>query len=156
MPWSMAARAAVALLVIILTPVLSHAQEKQPPQKAPAMDHGARESVEKWKELDGFHMQLMMSWHAAKDRNDLGPIRARVGDLVQAAKALAESRAPTACQKPALLKVQAELPVETEKVAGLVRRKVSDDELKTALGVLHDKFEVLGEGCNTGMMMKHG
>jgi hypothetical protein len=49
-----------------------------------------------------------------------------------------------------LVKAQAGLVGETEKVAAMVK-KADDAALKAALKTLHDKFEVLEEGCNTGM-----
>ena len=58
-----------------------------------------------------------------------------------------------ACQKPELLKAQAELPAETEKVAAMVAAKAADAELKAGLKGLHDRFDVL-EGC-AGAGMKH-
>lgn len=141
------------------------AQSKQPPEKKeqkatpPAMDHSKMDhsqmaggKAEAWKELDAFHMQMMATWHPAKGQNDMAPLKAKVGDMVAAAKVLAASKAPAGCQKPEMLKVQAELPVESQKLADMVKNKASDADLKTALSALHDKFEVLGDGCNTGMM----
>ncbi|MFO0095098.1 MAG: hypothetical protein ACK54K_12430, partial [Gemmatimonadaceae bacterium] len=61
------------------------------------------------------------------------------------------SKAPTGCQKPELAKAQAGLTAETEKVQTLVAAKADDAALKAAMKALHDAFEVLEEGCNTGM-----
>ena len=159
---SMPSRIALAALVALALPVASvKAQEKQPPAKATAkapamdhskMDHGAMHgaAADPWKELDAYHMLMMATWHPAKQNNDLAPIRAQVGDMVAAAKVVAASKAPASCQKPELLKAQAGLTAETEKVATLVTRKAADAELKAALSTLHEKFEVLEEGCKAG------
>ncbi|WP_310571433.1 hypothetical protein [Gemmatimonas sp.] len=131
------------------------AQEK-PPAKPPAaamdhskMDHGAAKA-EGWKELDAYHMLMMATWHPAKDKNDLAPIRAKATEMVASAKLVAASKSPMACQKPELIKAQAGLPVETEKVAAMVAAKVAAAELKAGLKGLHDSFDVL-EGCASGM-----
>ena len=147
-----------ALLAAPLT-----AQEK-PPVKPPVaemdhskmdhskMDHGAAKA-EGWKELDAYHLLMMATWHPAKDKNDLAPIRAKATEMVASAKLVAASTSPMACQKPELLKAQAGLPAETEKVAAMVATRAADAELKTALKDLHDRFDLL-EGC-AGAGMKH-
>ncbi|MDQ8160071.1 MAG: hypothetical protein P3B76_11440 [Gemmatimonadota bacterium] len=141
------------------------AQEK-PPAKPPAaamdhskmdhakmdhakMDHGAAKA-EGWKELDAYHQLMMATWHPAKDKNDLAPIRAKAAEMVASAKLVAASTSPMACQKPELLKAQAALPMETEKVAAMVAAKAADTDLKAGLKGLHDRFDVL-EGCASGM-----
>ncbi len=161
---SIARRAAAVTLVTLALPMVAlQAQEKQPPAKAetkaaPAMDHNKMDhgamhgaKADAWKELDAYHMLMMATWHPAKQNNDMAPIRAKASEMVAAAKVVAASKAPASCQKPELLKAQAGLTGETEKVAALVTKKASDADLKTALGTLHEKFEVLEEGCNTGM-----
>ena len=136
------------------------AQEK-PPVKPPVaemdhskmdhrkMDHGAAKA-EGWKELDAYHMLMMATWHPAKDKNDLAPIRAKAADMVASAKLVAASKAPMSCQKPDLLKAQAALPGESEKVAAMVAAKAADADLKAGLKGLHDRFDLL-EGCASGM-----
>lgn len=140
------------------------AQEK-PPAKPPAaamdhskmdhakmdhakMDHGTK--ADGWKELDAYHQLMMATWHPAKDKNDLAPIRAKAAEMVASAKLVAASTSPMACQKPELLKAQAALPMETEKVAAMVAAKAADTDLKAGLKGLHDRFDVL-EGCASGM-----
>jgi len=154
-----------ALLVTSATLIAAplSAQEK-PPVKPPVaemdhskmdhskMDHGAAKA-EGWKELDAYHLLMMATWHPAKDKNDLAPIRAKATEMVASAKLVAASKAPMSCQKPELLKAQAALPGETEKVAAMVAAKAADAELKAGLKGLHDRFDVL-EGC-AGSGMKH-
>lgn len=165
-----AVASAFALLVGSTTSLEAQAKEAkaaQPPakqeQKAPpAMDHSkmdhskmAGAKAEAWKELDEFHMQMMATWHPAKEQNNMAPLKSMADRMLVAAKALAASKAPAGCQKPEIQKAQAEMPAATEKVVALVKKKASDADLKAALSTLHDKFEVLGDGCNTGMNMKH-
>lgn len=146
-------------MALVLAPLsLVGAQEQPPAKQPPAMDHSKMDhsamhgaKAEAWKELDAYHMLMMATWHPAKQNNDMAPIRAKAAEMVAAAKVVAASKAPASCQKPELAKAQAALPAETEKVATLVTRKASDADLKTALATLHEKFEVLEEGCGGGM-----
>lgn len=116
------------------------------------MDHGAAKA-DGWKELDAYHMLMMATWHPAKDKNDLAPIRAKASEMVASAKLVAASKSPMACQKPELLNAQAGLPAATEKVAAMVVAKAADTDLKAGLKGLHDSFDLL-EGC-AGSGMKH-
>lgn len=115
------------------------------------MPHGQPAKAEAWKELDAYHMLMMATWHPAKDKNDLSATRTKIGEMVTAAKAVGASKAPAMCQTPELAKAQAGLAAETEKVQALVTAKADDAVLKAAMKGLHDAFEVLEEGCNTGL-----
>ena len=131
--------------------------QAKPPVAPPAagqmdhskMDHGAAKA-DGWKELDAYHMLMMATWHPAKDKNDLAPIRAKATEMVASAKLVAASKSPMACQKPEFLKAQAGLPAATEKVAAMVAAKAADADLKAGLRGLHDSFDVL-EGCASGI-----
>ena len=155
-------RALIAATAALLISAPAGAQATQPPAKKDdhaamhaehmkQMQHGQHAKAEGWKELDAYHMLMMATWHPAKDKNDLAATRAKIGEMVTAAKAVAASKAPATCQKPELAKAQAGLTGETEKVAALVASKADDAALKAAMKTLHDRFEVLEEGCNTGM-----
>lgn len=145
---------------LTLSASLAGAQATQPPAKPD--DHAAMhaehmkrmqqgDKSHTWKELDAYHGLMMATWHPAKDKNDMAPTRRMIGSMVTSAKAVAASKAPAGCQKPELLKAQAGLVGETEKVQKLVDAKADDTTLKAAMKALHDAFEVLEEGCNTGM-----
>ncbi|MCE2954811.1 MAG: hypothetical protein LW840_14025 [Gemmatimonas sp.] len=151
---------AAAAAVVLAAPAF--AQPTQPPAKKDdhaamhaehmkQMQHGKDAKANAWKELDAYHGLMMATWHPAKDKNDMAPTRGMIGTMVTSAKAVAASKAPAACQKPELQKAQAGLVGETEKVQTLVNAKADDAALKTAMRALHDAFEVLEEGCNTGM-----
>ena len=155
-------RFAFAALAALVTAIPAGAQPTQPPAKKDdhaamheahmkQMQHGKDAKANAWKELDAYHGLMMATWHPAKDKNDMAPTRGMIGSMVTSAKAVAASKAPTACQKPELLKAQAGLVGETEKVQKLVDAKADDAALKAAMKGLHDAFEVLEEGCNTGM-----
>jgi hypothetical protein len=157
--------ASFALLSACALPV--SAQSAPPAKKAPAkteattmdhakMDHGAMDHAKMhggggtaaWKELDAYHQLMMATWHPAKDRNDLAPIRGQAEAMVKAAELVGTSTPPGSCAKPELAAARTGLAGETRKVAALVKAKADDAALKTALSKLHDAFEVLEEGCS--------
>ena len=112
-----------------------------------AKSHGGNHAASGWKELDGYHQLMMQTWHPIKEKGDVGPIKAKALDMVASAKLLAKSKAPKGCDTPALKTAASELVGETESVAALVSRKGGDAMLKDKMKSLHDKFEVLEEGC---------
>jgi hypothetical protein len=111
------------------------------------MDHGSDHAISGWKELDDYHMLMMQTWHPIKDKHDVGPARAKARHMVVAAKLLAKSTGPKGCDNPGLRNAAEQLVGETEAVATLVDRKANDDAISARMKTLHDKFEVLEEGC---------
>ncbi len=140
---------------------------QQPPAKTPPkaehtmgqMDHGKMQemnhAMSPWKELDAYHMLMMATWHPAKDKGDMAPTRAKIGDMVASAKALAASTAPKGCDAPKMKETAAALPKATQGVADLVAKKADDATLKAALGALHEQFDVLEMGCTMPKENKH-
>ncbi len=127
------------------------------------MDHGKmsggkagaaeqHEGMSGWKELDAYHMLMMATWHPAKSNGDVAPIKAKATDMVAAAKLLAASTPPKSCATPQLKDAANNLVPQTQGVADLVARQAADGTIKDALKLLHDKFDVLEEGCKP---MKH-
>jgi len=120
-----------------------------------AMDHKMDHKMEgemnhamsPWKEMDAYHMLMMATWHPAKDKGDMAPTRARINEMVASAKVLAASSAPKGCDSPKLKEASAGLVSQTQGVADLVAKQADDVALKAAMKALHDKFDVLEEGC---------
>jgi hypothetical protein len=160
----MTRRLLAALALCAATGTLS---AQQPPAKAPVktehkmgqMDHAkeqeASHTMSPWKELDAYHMLMMATWHPAKDKSDMAPTRAKIGEMVASAKTLAASTAPKGCDGPKLKETAAALPGATQGVADLVAKKADDATLKAALKDLHEKFDVLEEGCVMPKAPKH-
>ena len=141
--------AALAALV-----VAGSMSAQQPPakEKMAGMDHDKMmqemdHAGGPWKELNAYHELMMAAWHPANGKNDLAPTRAKIVDMVAAAKTLAASTAPKACDAPKLKAVATSLPKDTQTVADLVAKKADDVALKAAMKALHQKFEVLEKGC---------
>jgi len=157
--------AAAAALMISASAAVAQQPPAKATTKAPAehkmgqMDHAkeneANHAMSPWKELDAYHMLMMATWHPAKDKSDMAPTRAKIGDMVMSAKTLAASTAPKGCDSPKLKAAAAALPKETQGVADLVAKKADDATLKEALKALHEKFDVLEEGCVMPKGTKH-
>lgn len=126
-----------------------------------AMDHKMEHKMESdhamspWKEMDAYHMLMMATWHPAKDKGDMAPTRAKINEMVASAKVLAASAAPKGCDSPKLKEAAAGLVEQTQGVADMVAKKADDVALKAAMKALHDKFDVLEEGCVMPKSGKH-
>lgn len=108
---------------------------------------GTDHAMSPWKELDAYHMLMMATWHPVQEKKDLAPTRAKIGEMLTAAKTLAASTAPKGCDAPTLRETAAALPAATQKVADLVASKADDATLTAAMKSLHTQFDVLEMGC---------
>ena len=79
---------------------------------------------------------------------DLAPARRNAGRLADAGEAWAKSTAPGECNAPADIgdKVSA-IAVDARAYAALVEANGSDQDVKSALGKLHDQFEAAHMVC---------
>ncbi len=153
---------ALAALTLSAAPLAAQATGAKPPAKTgmEGMDHnahmkaGAKEAEPStgWKELDAYHMLMMATWHPAKQNGDMAPLKAKAKEMVASAKLLAASTPPKACATPKLKEAATNLAPQTQDVADMVAKGADNNALKDALKVLHDKFDVLEEGCSP---MKH-
>jgi len=99
-----------------------------------------------WKELDAFHMVMMQTWHPAKGKNDLKPIREKAQDLAAKAEKWSKSAFPKACDTPAMRTAVTKTAQQSLELARITA-KGTDEELKAALKGVHDTFEVVEHGC---------
>ena len=169
-------RRAVTLIVASMLVSAPLAAQAKPPVKAKAADTSAKkmdgmsgmdhnmhmmpgkkmeEPKSGWKEMDDYHALVAATWHPAKEFGDMAPIRAKAKEMAAAAKTLAASKPPAACNKPALKEAAVKLAPETQAIADMVANNASNNALKDALKVLHDHFDVLEEGCAPMKGMKH-
>jgi hypothetical protein len=100
-----------------------------------------------WREMNGFHSLLHLS-HRSLMSGDLAPARRNAGGLADAAEVWAKSTAPSECKAPADTgdKVTA-IATDARAFATLVDANGTDDEVKVALGKLHDAFEAAHMTC---------
>ncbi len=109
--------------------------------------HGNDHAASGWKELDSFHMVMQQAWHPVKDNGDVAPARSKASQLLASANTLAAAKAPKGCDTPELRSAAATIKKEAESFAKLVSSKAADKAIADAIKTLHDKFEVLEEGC---------
>jgi hypothetical protein len=100
-----------------------------------------------WAELDEYHMLMMATWHPAKKKNDLAPIRAQAADLAAAAAKWEQSAAPAGCAGDETKQAVAKVAADSRTLAAMVERNDADAEVKTALAELHDGFEAVMHAC---------
>jgi hypothetical protein len=103
-----------------------------------------------WKEMNAFHVVMAATWHPARQKNDLAPLRAKATDLAKSAEAWAASKAPMmlhGCHSEAVTKAIARVAVDAKALAALVSSSADDARLKESLKALHDTFEVAEKGC---------
>lgn len=139
----------IAPLVLAVLAAGLHAQAQPPAKEKPAKPKKEHHEMAPtgWKALDAYHEILRDTWHPAKEKQDLAPIRAKAGDLAKAATALAASTPLAACSAPKLTSIVAVLPSKTQAVADLVAKNADDATLMAAFKALHRQFEPLEKGC---------
>ena len=120
-----------------------HGQPAKPTSGKPEENHAASG----WKELDAYHEFMMATWHPAKGKNDLAPLRAKAADMLASANALAKSTPPKACDSPEVRSAVSALPLIAKEVELGVRKGMPDEQLKSTLEAGHRFFEKAEAGC---------
>jgi soluble cytochrome b562 len=137
---------AAGLALAMAAPAAAQSPDSAPkPMMNPMEDH----AMSGWKELDAFHMVLMQTWHPAKGMNNLSPIRAKAEELAQKAERWAKSVFPEKCDTPALREAVTKVSAQSQALAKLVTEG-SDEQVKAALKEVHDRFEIVEQGCTPG------
>ncbi len=145
--WTLAlAVAGMAMAAPIAAQQHQHGQQNRQGQHQGGMQGERRGMETPWRELNGFHSLLHLSHHPLMQSNDLAPARRNAGLLADAAEAWAASTAPAECSGVDQEQVKA-LATEARAYAALVDAQGSDDDVKAALGRIHDRFETLHKAC---------
>ena len=98
-----------------------------------------------WEELDAYHDVMSATWHPAEE-GDLAPLKARSGELVQAAQALGKSAVPATFDPKRLAPGLKQLRKDSAALHKAVQRGASDADLTTSLEALHGVFHgVMGQ-----------
>ncbi len=99
-----------------------------------------------WPALKEFHQVISETFHPAEEGN-LAPIKARSGELMQKADALAASTPPKDFAAPDVLKNIKKLKADSKKLNDLVTKKASDEAIKKSLTALHGTFHQIVNYC---------
>jgi hypothetical protein len=108
-----------------------------------------------WKEMNAFHAVLSSTFHPARDKKDLKPLRQRADQLAAAARAWSASTAPAPCASPDVRTTVGAIATDALAIGNLVLAEADDAALLKAISTLHDKFEVVEKACGAHAGMKH-
>lgn len=103
-----------------------------------------------WRELNAFHEVMAALWHPASEKNDLKPLRERVGELVSRAEAWKTSKAPAmpaGCGAPRVLAAIDSVRADAAALSSMVTAGGDDARLKASLAAMHARFEVAEKAC---------
>jgi hypothetical protein len=139
-------RIASGFLLVAASAAVASAQATPAAKPSSMMDHHASGSG--WKELDAFHAIMAAAWHPVTKSGDLAPARQKADSLSASAKLWAAAKAPAACDTKAIRDAIADVVKGSERVASLVTAKATDADLKSALHDVHERFEVVEQGCH--------
>src|SRR5690349_2440055 len=117
-------------------------------------DHEHAVSKDEWKEMDDFHLLMADAFHPYKDSKDLGPAKAKAGELAAAAEKWANAPLPEKVNNEA---VKAKLGQLKTRTASFVETAKSGDDTKIGdeLTKLHDQFHEIQEAWYGGGHGEH-
>lgn len=130
-----------------------HAKHQAAPKDTTKMNHMAGP----WKEMNAFHTLLAATFHPAKEKKDLKPLREKSEQLAAASRTWAASTPPAACASDAVRSPIVSISVDALAIGNQVLASASDADLTLAITALHAKFEAVDKMCAPHDMkgMKH-
>jgi hypothetical protein len=94
-----------------------------------------------WQQMNGFHKILHLIHQPMMKSGDVAMARQNAVALADAADTWARSTAPAECKAPAdIADKVGPIAANARALAALVEAKGTDDEVKTAVGKLHEQF----------------
>ena len=106
---------------------------------------GQHKAMEKWTELKTFHEVMSQTFHPA-EKGDLKPIRARAGEMLEKAQALAKSNRPADFNNEKVNTAMDQLVQRVTSLKGLVDKNAADAIVLKILTGAHQSFhEIMGE-----------
>lgn len=104
----------------------------------------AQSKMQDWAELKEFHKVMAQTFHPSEEGN-LEPIKTRIGEMVEKAKALQASKFPADFDNDKVKKAVAQLVTDSEKLQAEIKSGASDKKITKAIAALHDVFhEIVG------------
>jgi hypothetical protein len=108
---------------------------------------GNNKEFTEWPELKNFHMVMAQTFHPSEEGN-YKPIRERSGELYAKAIKLNESKIPADLNKPEVKRALNQLTAGTKELDELVKKNVSDADLKKVLERTHESFHKIVGLCS--------
>ncbi len=107
---------------------------------------GFSQQEAKWKEMEDFHAVMSTAFHPAEE-NNLQPVKEKVGDLVNRAKAWEKSVAPGGFNGSVTKPILKRLVQQCKVIKEAVGKNKTDAELKTMITEAHEIFHEIKEKC---------
>lgn len=114
----------------------------------------AQAKLTDWAELVAFHKVMSQTFHPSEEGN-LEPIKTRIGEMVEKAKALQTSKPPADFKNKKVKKAVAKLYKDSKALEAKIKAGATDDEIKTALAALHDTFHQIVGLCSENTEKDH-
>jgi hypothetical protein len=104
----------------------------------------AQSKIDSWPELKTFHEVMAKTFHPSEEGN-LQPIKARIGEMVEKAQALADSKIPAEFANDKVKAAVAKLVTGSKDLKTIIDKKEKDEVITKNLSALHDTFhEIIG------------
>ncbi|WP_343748710.1 hypothetical protein [Fluviicola sp.] len=107
----------------------------------------AQSKLQDWNELKDFHKVMSQTFHPSEEGN-LEPIKTRIGEMVEKAKALQASKIPADFDNKKVKKAVAKLVTNSEKLQKSIKDGASDEKITKSLSALHDVFHQIVGLCS--------
>lgn len=107
----------------------------------------AQSKLQDWNELKDFHKVMSQTFHPSEEGN-LEPIKTRIGEMVEKAKALQASKIPADFDNKKVKKAVAKLVTNSQKLQKSIKDGASDKEITKSLSSLHDVFHQIVGLCS--------
>lgn len=114
----------------------------------------AQTKLNEWAELVAFHKVMSQTFHPSEEGN-LEPIKTRIGEMVEKAKALQTSKVPADFNNKKVKKAVAKLYKDSKALEKKIKAGASDDVIKTELAKLHDTFHQIVGLCSENTEHDH-
>lgn len=111
-------------------------------------NHASAQSKQEWPELKEFHKVMAQTFHPSEEGN-LEPIKTRIGEMVEKAKALQASKFPSDYNNEKMKKAVDQLVADSEKLQTAIKDGASDKKITKSLSGLHDVFHQIQGLCST-------
>ncbi|HYE53359.1 MAG TPA: hypothetical protein VD996_00895 [Chitinophagaceae bacterium] len=109
-------------------------------------NNAAAQHSSSWKEMDTFHDVMSETFHPSEDGN-LQPIKSRIDEMVNKAKAWQKSAVPDKYDAKKSKEKLKELVKGAESLRKTIRNNGSDADITKQLSDLHDVFHDIMEKC---------
>jgi hypothetical protein len=98
-----------------------------------------------WVAMDSFHLTLSEAFHPYQDSANLNPVRQLEAQLVKEAEMLSSATLPDHVNDDVLREQLNQLKSDTRHLAELISDDATEEEIGTALEILHARFHTMME-----------